>query len=594
MPTPILRVPIDDEAFKSFLKTFEKYRTQLKEQEGDWGDVNDAVVATVASNAALANEMERQVSALKDANIQEEERDRRADKMERRHRQNAKDRDKREEEVQQRRKRSIQFIKEQAQVVSGAARSFASWGLLDSILGIGTAVLSGFGLTQLAQGVGDERRLSSGLGVGMGARQGLAANVGRYFDVNQVLENIANAQADPGKWATFATMGVNRNQNPAQLAEQMALQARKMFLADKGNLALAQSQGLLNIFTPDDLRRMAGTPEAEMRMQFSRSRKVQGLSDEVARKWQDFTSQISMTGLALQNKFMDKISRLEPSLEKLIGKFGDLAVALLDRIDWETLGQGLDSFTKYITSPEFIDSLKEFGSDMSYLVQQLKGWMKFFALLPDGKSNTVDVDPTLVIGSDPLSRGMNWLLNRDLDILNGRYFAPSQSKASQADKDYVAQKLMSGGWDKNQTAGLMANIDAESGYDPFAKGDWNAFTRSYDAYGIGQWHADRQAKYTSIFKHTMQSVTDRRQALKEQLEFMNWELHNTESRAGNALRQARSAYEAGSTVSRLYERPRDADAQARRRGSIAAQVNITVSNQTGSSVATTTNTAKGG
>ena len=593
MPTPILRIPIDDEAFKSFLKTFEKYQAQIKEQPGFWEDVNDSVITTVASAAALASEIERQAAAARAVGEQEEESEKRQDKTRRRRAQEKKDSDRHEEASHQRRKRAIQQVKEGAQAVQGAIKSFASWGILDSVLGLGTAALAGFGIANLAQGVGDERRLSAGLNVRPGQRQGLAANVGRYFDVNSVLSNIANAQGDPSQWAVFSTMGVDKNQDPAKLTAEMAMRARQMFIADKGNLALAQAQGLTNIFSPDDLRRMANTPEAEMRHQFKRSQKVQGLSDEVGRKWQDFTSQIEMTGLALKNKFADKLIVFEPSLSMIINKLGDLALNVLDRIDWKVLGDGLDTFTKYVTSDEFLNDFKTFGDNMSYLVKQLGGWMKFFGLLPDGTPNAVErPDPQLVGGNDPLSRGLNYGINRGVDFFSGRYFQ-GKTKASQEDINYVAKKMMSGGWNKEQTAGIMANIGAESDYNPHARGDWNPRTRRYEAYGIAQWHADRRAGYTKIFGHSMESVKDRKQALKEQLEFMNWELHKTEKKAGAKLRGSRTAYEAGSNLSQYYERPADRYGQASARGNRAANVRITVKNQTGASVATSVNSAAG-
>ncbi len=124
-----------------------------------------------------------------------------------------------------------------------------------------------------------------------------------------------------------------------------------------------------------------------------------------------------------------------------------------------------------------------------------------------------------------------------------------------------------GGWTKAQAAGLASNIQTESGFNPFAKGD------SGHAFGLGQWHEDRQAEYAKLFGHTMQSVKSKDDALKEQLSFYNYELtKGNEQGAGKKLRGASSAYEAGAIVSKYDERPRDRDLNQQIRGDLANRI----------------------
>jgi hypothetical protein len=105
--------------------------------------------------------------------------------------------------------------------------------------------------------------------------------------------------------------------------------------------------------------------------------------------------------------------------------------------------------------------------------------------------------------------------------------------------------FMKMGWSKEQATGIAANLAIESGLRPNIVGDNGA------AYGIGQWHADRQAEFKHVFGHDI-----RGSSLDEQLQFVHYELtHGREQAAGRALRQARSAGEAGAIVSAKYERP---------------------------------------
>jgi len=114
-------------------------------------------------------------------------------------------------------------------------------------------------------------------------------------------------------------------------------------------------------------------------------------------------------------------------------------------------------------------------------------------------------------------------------------------------------------WTKEQAAGLIANIEAESAFDPQAVGDGGL------AFGLCQWHPDRQATFGKQFGYSILNAD-----YDAQLAFVVFELATTESFAGGALRGARSAEEAGRVVCKLYERPDDPEGRVRRsRGALA-------------------------
>lgn len=114
------------------------------------------------------------------------------------------------------------------------------------------------------------------------------------------------------------------------------------------------------------------------------------------------------------------------------------------------------------------------------------------------------------------------------------------------------------GWTPQQAAGIVANLTAESGLRTNAVGD------SGNAYGIAQWHKDRQQAFERFTGHSIRGST-----LAEQLAFVNHELHTSEKRAGDRLRAAGSAADAASLVSMLYERPAGGQAEALRRAKMA-------------------------
>ena len=132
-----------------------------------------------------------------------------------------------------------------------------------------------------------------------------------------------------------------------------------------------------------------------------------------------------------------------------------------------------------------------------------------------------------------------------------------KGKTAQAMKYFISQ-----GWTKQQAAGLTANLQKESQFDHAAVGD------SGKAYGVAQWHPDRQANFKAKYGKSIKQST-----YQEQLAFVNHELTNgTEKAAGKRLRKAQTAAQAGAVVSQFYERPKNVEAEKRERAAIASTI----------------------
>lgn len=118
------------------------------------------------------------------------------------------------------------------------------------------------------------------------------------------------------------------------------------------------------------------------------------------------------------------------------------------------------------------------------------------------------------------------------------------------------------GWTREQAAGIAASLKTESQFKANAVGD------SGLAYGAAQWHPDRQAMFRRVMGKDI-----RGSSLQDQLAFVQWELMNgARARAGNLLRGATTARQAGQIVSRYYEGPRDVAGEMARRGDLAEKM----------------------
>jgi hypothetical protein len=122
--------------------------------------------------------------------------------------------------------------------------------------------------------------------------------------------------------------------------------------------------------------------------------------------------------------------------------------------------------------------------------------------------------------------------------------------------DFFTQKTE---WSKTQAIGIIANIYAESKFNPNIPGDGGA------AYGLCQWHSDRQKFFTQQFRKSIKNST-----FEEQLQFIDFELHNNEARgAGESLRPETTPEAAASVISLKYERPAGKETEAAARARIA-------------------------
>jgi len=101
------------------------------------------------------------------------------------------------------------------------------------------------------------------------------------------------------------------------------------------------------------------------------------------------------------------------------------------------------------------------------------------------------------------------------------------------------------GWSHAQAAGIVGNLQAESGVDSNRAQDGGG-----PGYGLAQWEGPRQADFAKWAGHDIHQST-----FKEQLEFIQHELTTTESGAGNALKGATTASQAAQIFCNRYERP---------------------------------------
>lgn len=275
--------------------------------------------------------------------------------------------------------------------------------------------------------------------------------------------------------------------------------------------------------------------------------------------WNKLSNQLEDTGRIVLND-------LQPVLEQLAKDFSEW----LRKID----PKQIENFIK-----EFVNGIKS-GIDivggLTNAVELFMGlWIgsKFMSMMSGIKAMTMGLGKLGLIGaagaagvaigeeinkhlSDETKDAIGGTIAGMIDRVKGM---GGKLKETASDvMDFFQQR----GWTPSQAAGIAANLQKESGFNPKAVGDKGK------AAGIAQWHPDRQANFKKWAGKDIKDST-----LEEQLGFVDYELkQGTESKAGKLLAAARSAMEAAGIVSSKYERPAAKEQEAIERGISAEKI----------------------
>ena len=134
---------------------------------------------------------------------------------------------------------------------------------------------------------------------------------------------------------------------------------------------------------------------------------------------------------------------------------------------------------------------------------------------------------------------------------------PRSPSAAAGTMQHAHDFFRSKGLTEQQTAGILSNIAAESGFDPTRSGDDGT------SYGLFQEHAGRLAAMRARYQTNTPSE-------QQQLDYAWVELNGSERPVLNRLRQVNTADQSGAVFTG-FERPADGPGEAFRRGQAAAQ-----------------------
>lgn len=372
------------------------------------------------------------------------------------------------------------------------------------------------------------------------------------------VEAMAGAmRMNPGLQGLLKSMGVSGGDGQKQLTGLM--ETLKNQFGEKGYFAAARVGSLFGLDETTFRMLWMNLDKLKQKQEDQKRRmKEAGVdADAMAGKWVDFSNKLDLLG--------DNFGILEeritadflPAASAVIGVVNDMVEAF-NRLNNATGGAAGQAGT-IATSTVAALLVKR------WLTRLLGGKAAQAAIAAGATAGGVTAGGVLATGGALVALGATIypqaagesdaeeLARREKDMALQR--GGSGKDRKQAVMDY----FISRGWSKEQAAGLAANIARESNFKSNTVGDGG------QAFGLAQWHPDRQAAFKQKFGKDI-----RDSSFEEQLAFMHHELtEGNEQGAGARLRRAGSAGEAGDIVSRYYERPRDVAGEAGRRGRLA-------------------------
>lgn len=265
-----------------------------------------------------------------------------------------------------------------------------------------------------------------------------------------------------------------------------------------------------------------------------------------------------LTGKAIRrdepiDEILHDISQNMPNLEKHQSK-GFIARMLRDSglteasrpyfdLSEQEIKQRTDSL---VVSQEAIDKLSDLSKTFSLASQTIsKAAFDFSAKVAPAVGKSAGRVTGLIKAIDE-GHGSEYFWEDFKTSLYGRVLGGAKNAIETEYNDSVEEQralrkspaarayLKSRGFSDDDTAAILRGLNSESGIDPTRYGHGaEAKGKAQEAYGIAQWHPDRQATFKSLYGKDIHGSS-----LADQMEFVNWELTHTHARAARNIRAA--------------------------------------------------------
>lgn len=283
---------------------------------------------------------------------------------------------------------------------------------------------------------------------------------------------------------------------------------------------------------------------------------------------------------------VEDAARLTRAMSNLDGAFTDIGNTIAGELAPAFAEMAEDFVEFYAANKDLVDSgLKEFFGELADNIQlvavalalmggasALKGLMALRSLLGLGAAGAgagagagaaaAGASAAVIVGGSALSALYSSSLNEgeeaELEKNRRSKYGIGTRSESGAETETV-NYLMKKGLSEALSLGIAANIQKESAFNPQALGDGGK------AYGLLQWHPDRQAEFAKFAGKDIRSSNN-----YEQLDFLVHEITNgLEKEKWKKVKDSQTPYQAAANFSEFVVRPAAKEKEKAERGEIA-------------------------
>jgi len=239
-----------------------------------------------------------------------------------------------------------------------------------------------FGMDLLANSAMQRQKTARGLGMPIGQVSAFKTYMEPYLaNPAGTLAAIINARRTTQGMAALSALGFqpneydNPNLNRMKFSEQVAERVRSLYLNARRNEPNVPIESILKAyhvqalgFSAEDARRLANTPQAQLRASFGHmagaARQLQ-VPERLATEWANLSVQLKRAGIAIETALTDRLAKLAP----LIGTMSADIVKFIDRfVNSKEVGRvitdianGLKSFDQFLESDKFKKDMDTLG-----------------------------------------------------------------------------------------------------------------------------------------------------------------------------------------------------------------------------------------
>lgn len=384
----IIDIEIKDSAFKEFAALFAKYQAQLNSTKSAWESVGKETDKAKKSADEIAKNTKKASDAAK----------------------NAADAQKKFSIFSGTAVAATATIARNtasvAKNILNATASLLKWSGITAAFGGLLGIGGIWGLDRISESASNLRRQAKGAGVTSAELQASGASFGKYIDAEANLQRINEVRSDVSKRGALAAAGLGGldSLSNADFQARALKAARSTFIRAGGTKQGAEAQGLLELFSFEELTRLKNTREDEIDAnikEYQMRKRMLELSDNQLKKWQDLNIQLDVAGRTIGNVLIDKLTPLAAPLTKLSESFANAVAGILGdnrMAGWiEGLGESIKKFAAYLKTPEFSNAIKSLWTSIKEVSDALVTLAKFikdpFGSIGDGITNAIrDVD----------------------------------------------------------------------------------------------------------------------------------------------------------------------------------------------------------